>query len=95
MTEMRFRNEAAFTDAVIDLAKMNGWLVHHDRMKQNVQGHAGFVDLVLAREGEVLFWELKMPASKKTELQNLWQQHLHSTVVRPSDWDRVVARLRR
>ena len=65
-------NEQAFTDSVIDLAKMTGWHVHHDRLKQNVQGHAGFPDLCLVREGDVIFAELKMDGKEPTEEQQEW-----------------------
>lgn len=81
---MKFVSEEAFTDAVIDLAKMSGWLVHHDRgrMKAHIQGHAGFPDLVLVHpyrdafsrpfRGRVIFAELKMPAKNLEEHQHEW-----------------------
>ncbi len=69
---MNWPNEAAFQDSVVDLAKMAGWLVHHDRMKQNVLGHPGFPDLCLVREGYVIFAELKMDGKEPTEDQQRW-----------------------
>jgi len=90
---MNFRNERAFTDAVVDLAKMNGFLVHHDRgdMRQRIQGHAGFVDLVLAKSGRVFFWELKMKAGTHTPAQLKWIAALPGAeTIYPSDWDSIV-----
>lgn len=57
---MRFPSEQAFTDAAVELFTMAGWRVHHDRMKQNVQGHAGFYDIVAVRRGYIVFAELKL-----------------------------------
>lgn len=61
------RTEQQLLDAVIDLATLNRWAVHHDRPARRsgarwvtaIQGHAGFPDLVLARRGVVIFRELK------------------------------------
>lgn len=64
--------ETEFTDNVIELATMAGWLVHHDRLKQNVQGHAGFPDLCLVRNGRVIFAELKLDGKEPTEDQQRW-----------------------
>ena len=92
---MKFASERHFTDAVVDLAKMTGRLVHHDRMKQNVQGHPGFVDLVIAGRGRVLFWELKMPKGKLTQEQMNWLSRLPGArILYPSDWEWIVEELR-
>jgi hypothetical protein len=61
------RTEQELLDATIDLATMQRWAVHHDRPARRsgarwataISGHAGFPDLVLARNGVVLFRELK------------------------------------
>ena len=92
---MQFRNEQAFLSAVVDLAKMTGRLVHHDRMKQNVQGNPGFFDLVIAGRGRVLFWELKMPKGIISQEQMKWLAAVPgSRVLYPSDWDWIVEELR-
>jgi hypothetical protein len=97
---VKFRNERAFTDAIVDLAKMSGWLVHHDRgdMRQRIQGHAGFPDLVLVKPGTyrtVIFAELKMSNGKVTTDQYKWIYALGGwcCVWRPVDWDRIVKTL--
>lgn len=102
--DVKFPNEAAFTDATIGLFTMAGWRVHHDRMKQNVQGHAGFYDIVAVRRGRVVFAELKMGDKQPEPEQQLWLdaalQPLSDNMVPwpvvvacwyPHDWDRIVA----
>lgn len=84
---------------VIDLAKLRGWLVMHQRparmasgeWRTAVEGHAGFPDLVLARNGFVLFRELKSDNGRLSPQQSLWGQHLPNWAVwRPADWDTVI-----
>lgn len=61
------RTEQELLDATIELAMLQRWAVHHDRPARRaggrwttaIAGHAGFPDLVLARQGVVLFRELK------------------------------------
>jgi hypothetical protein len=60
-------NEQQFLDRIIHLATVQRWAIHHDRPARRagarwataIQGHAGFPDLVLARQGVVLFREVK------------------------------------
>lgn len=61
------RTEQELLDQTVELATRCRWAVHHDRPARRsgnrwataIQGHAGFPDLVLARNGVVLFRELK------------------------------------
>jgi hypothetical protein len=60
------RSEQELLDATVDLAMHCRWAVCHFRpartrtgFRTAIQGHAGFPDLVLARNGVVLFRELK------------------------------------
>lgn len=89
---MKFRSEQAFTDAVIDLFKLYGWRVYHNRgdMRRRVQGHSGFPDLVLARRGVVLFRELKMPRGHFQPGQQTWLAALDGKTWWPADWDEIV-----
>lgn len=65
---------------VIETAERYGWRVHHGRPAQNrngkwltpIQGHAGFPDLALARDGRVLLVELKSDVGKPSADQVLW-----------------------
>ena len=72
--------EAMFQQTVIELARLNGWLVHHTRPALNrsgkwatpIQGDPGFPDLVLARGGELLIVELKSQKGELTPGQFEW-----------------------
>lgn len=72
--------EAQFQAQIVDLAKMSGWLVHAERPAQyqsgrwatHIQGMAGFFDLVMIRDGDVIFAELKVGKNKPSEAQNAW-----------------------
>ena len=101
--------EAAFQRQVIDLAKLCGWRVAHFRPAMNrrgvwatqMQGDPGFPDLVLAREGRVIFAELKSERGKMTPDQQAWRWALGAGRVgctayvwRPADWPRIEEVLR-
>jgi hypothetical protein len=97
--------EKEFQKQVIELAKLFGWKVSHQRPAKTargwrtaIQGDAGFPDLVLARRGAVIFAELKREAGKTTEEQDGWLGELGPTtedclvtVWRPSDWAAIQA----
>jgi len=101
--------EKDFQQAVIELAKWNGWRVHHTRTVQVRSGHwlspgidAGFPDLILARAGELLFIELKLNKTKTRANQDVWLELLAAVsrigevethVWRPSDWEKIQVRL--
>jgi hypothetical protein len=93
--------EKAFQSQVIDLAKLFGWRVNHQRpaMSKNgrwitaTQGHTGFPDLVLAHleRQMVIFAELKSEAGRLTPEQEEWASVLIDCpglyrCWRPSDW---------
>lgn len=91
---MQFRSERAFTDAVIDLAKMSGWMVMHMRGDTHrlIQGMAGYPDLTLVKNGEVEWWELKMEKGLLTEAQRKWGLALYPRwrLLRPLHWTLIV-----
>ncbi len=66
--------EAQFLTKVTDLARVRGWLSHHDRgdYRKCIQGDPGFPDLVLARDGRVLFVELKAKNGRLSPAQREW-----------------------
>ena len=78
---------------VLATARANGWLQHNDGQRRNGNaGDHGFPDLVLARDGEVLFLELKQQNGKLSQDQVDWSMALpsnsgpvHYEVIRPSD----------
>jgi hypothetical protein len=103
---LKFRNEQAFLDAVVDLAKMSGWMVMHMRGNTHrlIQGMAGYPDLTLARRARLggdfpvfEWWELKMPRGCLTDAQAQWGRILHPYwfCFRPDDWDGIRERLLR
>jgi hypothetical protein len=105
-TVTRNAPEAILQAKVIQLARMNGFRVHHSRAVQQadgrwltaIQGDAGFVDLVLAhRSRGVLMLELKSDTGKLTPGQVAWQQaiapHVEYWLVREADLERLARRL--
>ena len=90
--------EKQLQDAVLGLAKRLGWRTAHfrpaltqtGRWVTAVQGDGkGFPDLVLAREGVVLFIELKSAKGRLSTEQTRWAIHLpagNTFVFRPKDW---------
>ena len=95
-------NESAFQQQIIELAKLRGWLVHHDRpamdrrgrWASHVQGDVGYPDLTLARRGVVIFAELKAQGKKATEAQLEWLAALPgSHLWWPSDFEEIVRML--
>ena len=89
-------SEAELQGAVIELARRLGWRSAHFRASRTqsggwataVQGDgAGFPDLVLARDGRVLFIELKSEKGRTSSEQRLWLHELPDAFVfRPADW---------
>ena len=64
-------SESAFQAAVVDLALLRGWLVHHDHDSRRNPGTPGFPDLFLLhpRTGEVLVAELKTHKGRVSQQQ--------------------------
>jgi hypothetical protein len=104
---MKFRNEQAFLDATVDLAKMSGWMVMHMRGDTHrlIQGMAGYPDLTLAKRSKPAhgdfpvfeWWELKMPHGVLTEAQAAWGRVLVPYWFRffPDNWEDMRERLMR
>lgn len=74
-------SERALKDAVVELAKCQGWFVYHalpainsrGRWATHFQGHAGFPDLVLVHPaGDMVVVELKSEIGKQTAAQRRW-----------------------
>jgi hypothetical protein len=98
--------ESILQSQVIQLAKMNGFRVHHSRNVQladgrwmtAIAGDAGFVDLVLAHpERGVIFIELKSDVGKLSPGQIMWRNAFNGQVeywlVRPADLEKLAKRL--
>jgi len=98
-------SEADLKEIVISVAKRYGWLIHHDlpaqnsrgRWLTNVQGDAGFPDLILLHpiSGKLLAVELKAERGKVSPLQKRWLMafdagsHFNS-VWKPSDMEYIL-----
>ena len=99
-------SESQLQGVVIETAQRFGWMVHHDRPAQNsrgdwrtaISGHPGFPDLVLVRDGQVLFVELKSDSGRLSKTQEQWKIAFDGAleVWRPADWQAgtIVQRLR-
>lgn len=103
--------EEQFQSWVIDVAKLFKWHVHHDRpalladgtWRTPIAGDKGFPDLVLAREGRIIFAELKSEKGRMTPEQENWLKALgccdddgrvEAYVWRPSDRQQIQETLR-
>jgi hypothetical protein len=74
---------------VLDLAYRNGWAVFH-LPATNIRGSQGrgYPDLTFARDGEVMWMELKQEDGKASIEQWAWGIALGGRwhLIRPSDW---------
>lgn len=105
MTIIQFREtEQGFTDAVIDLARTCGFLVHHDRPARTahgyrtaIQGDIGFPDLVCVGWGRQIVAELKVGTNRLSYQQREWVDRFHGVpgvetfVWYPCDWPAIEA----
>jgi hypothetical protein len=72
--------ERELQKGVIDCARLFGWRVAHFRPAQTARGWrtpveadgAGFPDLVLVRDGRLIFAELKSGTGKLGDAQQVW-----------------------
>jgi hypothetical protein len=98
--------ESEFQRQVIALAALRKWRVVHFRparvirggkesWRTPVEGHNGFVDLVLARGGVVLHCELKTSTGRLSDDQQAWREAIGPSwrLWRPADWDAIVSEL--
>ena len=69
-----FKNELEFQTAIADIALLNGWLVYYN--PDSRRSPSGFPDLVLLRENELIFVEVKMPHKRPTAKQWEWLRRL-------------------
>jgi len=90
------KDESELQGIVIDMAQSRGWLVKPAsqgskqggvprRATQNKTSN-GYPDLTLAKNGIVLFFELKMDGEQLSAPQLRWSAHLPASyVIRPAD----------
>ena len=89
--------EKQFLQQVKDLARLRGWQTYHNL---NARGSdPGFPDLVLVRDGRLLFIELKTEKGRISPVQDIWLKRLREVgtvrafLWRPHDWPEIEARL--
>lgn len=98
--------EAELQRTVLDAARLGGWIVHHSRPALTstgrwvtpLSGDPGLPDLILVRDGRVLWLELKSETGRVSTHQSVWIGRLREAgqdvrVVRPVDLDDLVAEL--
>ncbi len=92
-------SEATFQYQVTQLATRAGWLWHHEYDSR--RSNAGYPDLVLVRDGRVIFAELKTARGRVRHAQSVLLaalgrcQGVETYAWRPSDWEQIVATLGR
>ncbi len=84
--------EKEFQQAVVDLARLNGWLVYHPFDSR--RSTPGYPDLTLARPPRICYVELKTDKGRITAEQQKWLDALAKCSVevyvwRPSMWDEI------
>lgn len=89
-------SERALQDVVLQVAKINKWLVYHTHDSRFSE--SGWPDLVLLRPPRALFVELKAENGKVTAAQAHWLEQLEAcgltvAVWRPSHLDDIIATL--
>lgn len=70
MTTLPAISEKSFQAQVVDLARLNGWLVYHTYDSR--RSESGFPDLVMVRGPELIFVEIKNQAGKLSLTQRSW-----------------------
>ena len=95
--------EREFSDAVVEYARLCGWRVHRDPYWRPTATDAGYPDLTLARDGKVIFAELKVGRGRRTKAQECWAIAIYGMESpksaelcryyewRPDDWPMIEA----
>ncbi len=98
VTDHYAMTEAELKAEIVSYAHEQGWLVFSlpmSSIRRLVKDASGYPDLTLAREGRVLWFELKAQAGKLSEAQAVWIKALRwSYIIRPSDLAEAKALLR-
>ena len=91
--------EKAFSQQVVDLARLTGWRVARWPTWRPTGTDPGVPDLLLVRQRQLVFAELKTDSGKPTPAQSEWLADLgrvhgvHVHLWRPSDWPQIEAML--
>ena len=91
-------SEKDFEAAVVEYARLHGWLVFHPWT--SLHSEEGWPDLAMVRHGQMVAAECKRQHGKMTRAQQVWLDALATvpgiTAVcwRPSNWDEIEEVLR-
>lgn len=95
---VRAMTEDELLQAITEAATWYGWRWVHYRRSDlaQMQGHSGFPDVVLARNGIVLYLELKSRTGRLKPDQHAWAEAIGENWygVWPENLDEVLAMLR-
>lgn len=102
MTTQLKLTEEQFLQQIIAIAHLYHWQVAHFRPARTDKGWRtpvaadgkGFPDLVMARDGAVIFAELKADGKQPSPEQWQWINQLGAHVWHPGDFDAIVEILR-
>lgn len=91
-------SERDFQQQVVDLARLFGYFVYHTHDSR--RSEAGWPDLTLCRPPRLIFAELKTERGKVRPAQQQWLDALRGAgqeayLWRPSQWEQIVATLRK
>lgn len=94
---IKVETEKSFMQLVVNYAKLKGYLVYHTYNSR--KSEPGFPDLVLVKNGMVIFAELKLDNKDLTEAQGKWITELEKCVTadcnvvvevwRPTSWELI------
>jgi hypothetical protein len=90
--------EKEFMAAVLELARVSGWRAYHTHDSR--RSEPGFPDLVMVRDGSLLFVELKVDRGVLSPAQREWVDALRGAgadvrIWWPSDWAQIEKTLAR
>jgi hypothetical protein len=91
-------SESALQSTVVEMAEVLGWTAYHTYDSRRSQ--RGFPDLVMVRQGRVIFAELKSAKGRVPPEQQHWLDQLRQCpgvetyLWRPSDLDQITEALR-
>jgi hypothetical protein len=91
-------SEKEWQQAILDYAKLRGWLSFH--VFDSRRSTPGYPDVTFVRRGRLVFAELKREGEKPTGAQVVWLDALRACfgvevfLWRPSDLDAVINALR-
>lgn len=83
--------ENGLKQSIMLLASENGWCwftLPQARQVRPNKAVSGYPDMTFARDGEILWMELKAEKGEQSPKQRMWQEALRPFchVIRPSDW---------